>query len=202
MSAGNGIYIGRWNGKDSGYEYRVVETQNIEDYDFTRSVADMPDEIIRMNWVSHFGQSKIFRTLDDARTEANRLYAEIMNSDFPVLEYGISELTFNEKFPSITTKQAEAVLDKYWRVKEKKWEKERQEEDKFYEDQRNKGYMTPNQVRETLTKNVTDHFNTWMEGQTVPLVKDESGAEVCGVYRWDLQRYLESLLRGKPTYWD
>jgi len=58
------------------------------------------------------------------------------------------------------------------------------------------------QARELIQKRVWEHFTEWMGGQTCPGVKDEQGRLVPGIFRHDVERYLESLLQGKPTYFD
>lgn len=50
-------------------------------------------------------------------------------------------------------------------------------------------------------------FNEWMSGQTCPMVirhNRKSGKEerVCGIYEYDLFRWIESQKKGTPLIWD
>lgn len=47
--------------------------------------------------------------------------------------------------------------------------------------------------------NVFRSFNKWMRGQTLTVSKI---GQVHLVYRWDVKRFVEAKLEGKPTYWD
>jgi len=47
---------------------------------------------------SYFGTSKVFQTKEEAVIEAFRMEDEIMTSDFPILEYGISYIGEFEAF--------------------------------------------------------------------------------------------------------
>ena len=62
--------------------------------------------------------------------------------------------------------------------------------------------LSEKQARELIRKRVWKHFTEWMGGQTCPGIKDEQGRVVPGIFRHDVERYLESLLHGKPTYFD
>ena len=111
ISADNGIYI--LKSKDG---YRVIHAQCIENlwwwwederlYDeeyieantengMTSVFCDAPggyrDELNPRELADYFGKAKAMEECD-AWDEAKRLYNEIMDSDFPILEYGISEI--------------------------------------------------------------------------------------------------------------
>jgi len=63
--------------------------------------------------------------------------------------------------------------------------------------------LTVEQTREVIGKRVWEHFNEWMIGQTGPMLEDEkTGKAVLGIYKHDVERYLDSILKGKPTYFD
>lgn len=87
MSADNGIYIGVF--KDG--ERRVIEAQAIENIDY-------PESENASAIVDYFGNAKVFHTTGEALEEACRMETEIANSDFPILEYGISTILFSKSF--------------------------------------------------------------------------------------------------------
>ena len=62
--------------------------------------------------------------------------------------------------------------------------------------------LSDEEARELIQERVWEHFAEWMSGQTCPGVKDKRGRMVLGVFRHDVERYLDSLLEGKPTYFD
>ena len=62
--------------------------------------------------------------------------------------------------------------------------------------------LSEEQARELIQDRVWEHFTEWLGGQTCPGVKDRQGRVVPGIFRHDVERYLELLLHGKPTYFD
>lgn len=111
MSADKGIYILRTNKpplKEGGfyvnqhdqYEYRVAECQAIDNIEY----SDLYLPIL-------FGRSKVYSDKDSAWQEARRMYDDIMNSGFPILEYGISSIIKDKPFPNITPDAAAKALD-------------------------------------------------------------------------------------------
>ena len=81
MSADNGIYIHKFSDG-----WRVVETQAIDNIYWE---ADGSGYNSRELW-DYFKKSPLFQTKAEALTYASELYDEIMEDDFPILEYGIS----------------------------------------------------------------------------------------------------------------
>ena len=57
-------------------------------------------------------------------------------------------------------------------------------------------------AQELIRERVWKHFSEWMSGQTCPSIKDRQGQLVPGIFRHDLERYLDPLLHSKPTYVD
>ena len=125
MSADNGVYILKTLGKKPGeFEYRVQEMQAVENYEWDpkrkRPVND-PDVHIknaRKMWgcprprpststddPSIFEPPKVFTSENEALKEAYFLYQEIMASDFPILEYGISTIEIPRKFTKTPKKR-------------------------------------------------------------------------------------------------
>ncbi len=87
MSADNGIYIGHF----ADGEIRVIHAQAIEncwypDGESAQAIAD------------YFRDAKVFNDSAEASKCAFEKEEEILNSDFPVLEYGISTLRFSKPF--------------------------------------------------------------------------------------------------------
>lgn len=116
MSADNGIYIARFKCghpietcKDDGFEYRVTHAQAIENCEL--DPEKYSKELIDAYRVSYFGRSEVYFTREDAQKEAWRLHDEIMDDDFAVLEYGISEITFDVPFPTMTEEEAHKIMD-------------------------------------------------------------------------------------------
>ena len=62
--------------------------------------------------------------------------------------------------------------------------------------------LSDEEARELIRGRVWKHFAEWMSGQTCPGIKDKHGRVVPGIFRHDVERYLDSLLHGKPTYFD
>ena len=104
MSADNGIYIGRFPKTANPYnvklheadvEYRVIHAQAIDNLDF-KVPEDMdynPREVM-----SYFENAPVFADEKSAVTEAYRMYKEQMESDCPIVEYGISEIRFSQPY--------------------------------------------------------------------------------------------------------
>jgi hypothetical protein len=114
MSADNGIYVAKFPIDDGGnpyFEYRVAELQNIED---CYAASDRPKYITDAMIVVAFGDAKIYYNKDKAHTYAHKLYKDIMNSECPIIEYGVCELEFAKPIQGLTVSQAENVLAKYW----------------------------------------------------------------------------------------
>ena len=84
MSADNGIYI--LKAKDG---YRVVHAQAIENLWWWDELHDDSDELNPKYIFDYFNGSKVFKTKQEALSNAKKLYNEIINSGFPVIEYGI-----------------------------------------------------------------------------------------------------------------
>ena len=62
--------------------------------------------------------------------------------------------------------------------------------------------LSAEEARALIRERVWKHFMEWMNGQTCPGIKDKQGRMVLGVFRHDVERYLDSLLHGKSTYFD
>lgn len=62
--------------------------------------------------------------------------------------------------------------------------------------------LSAEEARALIQERVWKHFAEWMSGQTGPVIKDKQGRAVAGIFRHDVERYLDSLLHGKPTYFD
>jgi hypothetical protein len=109
MSADNGIYI--LESKDG---FRVIHAQAIENlywwwkderlYDDKwveaqkkagvenpyKGMGESKDKLNPKELVRYFGKCEVFDTKQQALDEAQKKYNEIMKSEFPVIEYGIS----------------------------------------------------------------------------------------------------------------
>ena len=112
MAADNGIYIGVFPTTE-GKEFRVIHAQAIENCDdIAFDGTSRTQEEVDAYRVMYFGSAKPFKTIEEARTEAWRLHDEIMSSDFPVLEYGISEIEFTRPLQSIPPEKAREFINK------------------------------------------------------------------------------------------
>lgn len=90
MSADNGIYIAKF---PDGY--RVAHAQAIEDVDYYPEGSTERKGVLKLI----FGKSEVYATLEEARTEAYKKEAEILDDDFcPILEYGVCEIGEFESF--------------------------------------------------------------------------------------------------------
>jgi hypothetical protein len=109
VSADNGCYCSRWIAKDGSYEYRVAHAQAIENCDY--------GELADAYRVLYFSSSEVYDNRKEALDEAIRLY-----DDLPICEYGICEIDYDVPFPFMTYREAEEVLDTYWKdfMKQKK----------------------------------------------------------------------------------
>ena len=95
MSADNGIYILRTPNVDfNDYEYRVSEAQAIENiyYNVKEPLDAIPDDVVMI-----FDKGFVF-TREEAIKEAFRIYDEIQESDYPIVEHGIQEIHLNFPF--------------------------------------------------------------------------------------------------------
>jgi hypothetical protein len=80
VSADNGVYIVKF---PDGY--RVCHAQAIENIDYDPVGSKERKDCLK----DYFGTSKIYQSKDEAIVAAHKLYDEIMNDDFPVVEYGV-----------------------------------------------------------------------------------------------------------------
>ena len=62
--------------------------------------------------------------------------------------------------------------------------------------------LSAEEARALIQERVWKHFAEWMGGQTGTVMKDKQGRMVPGIFRHDVERYLDSVLQGKPTYFD
>lgn len=109
MSADNGIYI--LKGKDG---WRVIHTSAIDNltwwwtderlYDETfvqaqkeagiinpfRNMGESKDDLNPREIAAYFGNSKVYRTREEAITRSVELYDDIMAGELPIIEHGIS----------------------------------------------------------------------------------------------------------------
>lgn len=97
MSADNGIYILQSpvieNSWQVGVEYRVAHCQAIENIEHPR---------LGKYWeVVFFKSSLVYPTKLDALKRASDIEDEILQSEYPVLEYGIRTLIQQEPFPTL-----------------------------------------------------------------------------------------------------
>ena len=130
MSADNGVYLGRFLRKDTpdgerGYEYRVIHAQAIENCDYA---PNFPAEITDAYRVDYYGRADVCCTEKEAWEQARAMEKEIADSDFPILEYGVSEIHYDVPFPSMTAEEAGKKQDEYWGRREKEQEAEREKE--------------------------------------------------------------------------
>jgi hypothetical protein len=61
-----------------------------------------------------------------------------------------------------------------------------------------KDFMSSKEMEEYLKNRVMEKFNKWITGQTCPVLDDGS----FGYFLWDVERFADLILEGKPTYWD
>ena len=106
MSADNGIYILKtllppikkdgYYINQSGYEYRVSYCHD----------SDLDDS--ELNLAINFGNSKVYYDVDEAVYKA-----EILESEYDFLEYGISLIEKRIYFPNITVEAAKVAKNCY-----------------------------------------------------------------------------------------
>jgi hypothetical protein len=114
MSADNGVYILKsrapmvksddgwgWVHPPHGHEYRVAHCCAIDNLDYSDLYLPL-----------YFGRSKVYIDQKEAVKEAERIYDEIMESDFPIVEYGISFVESDKEYPRMTVEQAEDAVDR------------------------------------------------------------------------------------------
>ena len=109
MSADNGCYLGRFTTND-GFEYRVTHAQAIENCDYDKNY---PTKLIHAYRTVYYGRSEIYNE-KGAWERARKLYEEILDGEYPICEYGVSEIHYDEPFPDMTTKEASDYIDEYW----------------------------------------------------------------------------------------
>lgn len=80
MSADNGIYIAEF---DDGF--RVTHAGAIDNLDYYPEGSRERKE----TQYRYFKRSPVFKTRSEALEEASKIHDDIMNSEFPILEYGI-----------------------------------------------------------------------------------------------------------------
>jgi hypothetical protein len=86
MSADNGIYI--LQSKDG---FRVIHTTAIDGlwwWDDEKAKTSLNPKYL----LQYFGKADVMKSEDEAWKVARDIYKGIMNSDFPVLEYGIKPI--------------------------------------------------------------------------------------------------------------
>lgn len=114
MSADNGIYILVSPELDNGFftgnnEYRVAHCQAIENVNTGQRTYNNTDIALYYE-VLLFGNSEIFKSKSDALKKAEEIYNKIMESDFPIIEYGIQFIYINHPFPEIPKDEARKVI--------------------------------------------------------------------------------------------
>jgi hypothetical protein len=72
------------------------ECQNCGQYN---PKAEERDEICPDRLKEMFGNCKVFKTEIEALAEAQRIYNEIMQCPFPIVEYGIQIINYDGEFP-------------------------------------------------------------------------------------------------------
>lgn len=115
MSADNGIYILQTNNADgTGFEYRVAECQAVENINYYSPARGYNDKIADdAMLVIYFGDSKIYNK-KDAYDIANRIEDDILQSEWPILEYGISTIKIDKVFPSMSLEEAKEIERNRW----------------------------------------------------------------------------------------
>ena len=112
MSSDNGVYIGRFTINDD-FEYRVTHAQAIENCDYDDSEPHYPTKLIHAYRTVYYGRSNIYNK-GGAWERARELYEEILNDLYPICEYGVSEIRYDEPFPNMTIEEASKFIDEYW----------------------------------------------------------------------------------------
>lgn len=106
MSADNGVYVAKC--QDG---YRVKHCQAIENVE---DDPQFPEELTDSYRTLYFNGCKVFQTDIEAFMEAKRIYDEIMAGDFPVVEYGISEIDISNRPFKTDVLEAGRINDDYW----------------------------------------------------------------------------------------
>lgn len=125
MSADNGIYIGKFpktTNIQDGFEFRVIHAQAIDNISLFPDGYEQKEQEFKgenpRSIVEYFGQTEILDELS-AQQKAFKMEQEILNDDYcPILEYGISTITFTQPFDFYQAHKADI---KY------KWDKFEQE---------------------------------------------------------------------------
>lgn len=109
MSADNGIYIGVFPKTENPHnvklhpidlQYRVIHATAIDNINFFDEQKELEIKFQKENpraIVEYFGNADVL-TQDKAQEKAFEMEHEIMDSSFPVLEYGISTIHFKQPF--------------------------------------------------------------------------------------------------------
>lgn len=106
MSADNAIVIARFKDTKGFFEYRVAHRQGIDNLDYHDENTLGHQATI----VLYFGSCPSINTQSKANEMAMKLYDEIMDSDFPFVEYGIITKDFDIPFPSMTIEEANDII--------------------------------------------------------------------------------------------
>jgi hypothetical protein len=111
MSADNGVYILESPTRDGGREWRVDECQNIEDCD----IPEVGDAYL----VTKFSRSKVYTDYPAAVTAAWSMHEEILAECVedgvpPIVEYGVSELSHQDPFPTMTEEEADRMIEQFF----------------------------------------------------------------------------------------
>lgn len=106
MSADNTVAVGRFLSEDGQYTYRVIHAQAIENCDLDDSY---PPKLIEAFRVQYYGKSEVFTDVRKAYREAIKLY-----EGYVFVEYGIQEINYDEPFPTMTTDEANEIIEDYF----------------------------------------------------------------------------------------
>jgi len=115
MSADNGIYIARFVGSDGNYEYRVAHAQAIENCDYSDRY---PKQFIDATRVLYFGDSKVYKSHEEALERAREIERELVDEDpyeMFYIEYGICDVCYDTPFPDMSMEEANRIVDEFWR---------------------------------------------------------------------------------------
>jgi hypothetical protein len=106
MSADNGVYITRWKSKEGYFEYRVADTQNIENCDYGGVI---PDRVVDAYRVLMFSDSVTWLELNQALDVASEIFGSLA-----VCEYGICLIEYDQPFPEMSVDEALSIVNSYW----------------------------------------------------------------------------------------
>jgi hypothetical protein len=115
------------------FEYRVIDAQAIENCED----SDFGDHVLDCTRLCYYGKAKPFYSEEEAVKEALRMEKEIMESDFPVLEYGISTIEYDRPLLKMSVEEARKKLDDHW----KQFQKEKEAEQAKREAETKQGYV-------------------------------------------------------------